>query len=378
VAASTAPAAPFAGQTVVFTGRLSSLGRREARELVEALGGRTADEVTAATTILVVGAEGFGPASAGARAESSRKLRRAQAINARSPGRIRILAEEEFCRLVGLPSPGDLERRFYSLSEIRARYPALRDDQLRYLEKWGVIRPVVRTNAERYYGFADLAVIRQVAARLERGASLRAILRGLVAERSGQLALDFRPSAGAAPARVVRLERHAPRQPGPVASASEEAQAALAMRYFLEGSALDEAPDDPARQEAAAAAYRKALVLDPDLVPAIVNLANIHYARDELIEAQALYERAIVLDPEGFEAYFNLANIHHDLGRFDEAVSCYRRAVALNPAYPEAHFYLAVTLEKLGRSREAKPHWRAYCDLAPDGEWVELAKEFSD
>ena len=53
--------------------------------------------------------------------------------------------------------------------------------------------------------------------------------------------------------------------------------------------------------ESAAAAYRKALIIDPDLVPAIVNLANIHYARDELIEAQALYERAIGLESDFFE-----------------------------------------------------------------------------
>ena len=73
--------------------------------------------------------------------------------------------------------------------------------------------------------------------------------------------------------------------------------------------------------EEAAAAYRKALVIDPDLVPAIVNLANIHYARDELIEAQALYERAIGLDPDCFEAHFNLGNIHHDLGRYEDALA---------------------------------------------------------
>ncbi len=110
--------------------------------------------------------------------------------------------------------------------------------------------------------------------------------------------------------------------------------------------------------ESAAAAYRKALVVDPDLVPAIVNLANIHYARDEMIEAQALYERAIGLDPDCFEAYFNLGNIHHDLGRYEFALGCYRGAVRLNPAYPDAHFYLAVTLEKTGHSAEAKPHWK--------------------
>ena len=77
--------------------------------------------------------------------------------------------------------------------------------------------------------------------------------------------------------------------------------------------------------ESAAAAYRKALVIDPDLVPAIVNLANIHYARDEMIEAQALYERAIGLDPDCFEAYFNLGNIHHDLGRYEPALGVLSR-----------------------------------------------------
>ena len=61
-----------------------------------------------------------------------------------------------------------------------------------------------------------------------------------------------------------------------------------------------------------------------------------------------------------------------------EAESAYRSALALNNSYPDAHFYLAVTLEKMGRSTEARSHWRAYERLAPQGEWVELAKEFSD
>jgi hypothetical protein len=39
---------------------------------------------------------------------------------------------------------------------------------------------------------------------------------------------------------------------------------------------------------------------------------------------------------------------------------------------------MAVTLEKGGRSQDARAHWRAYQRLAPDGEWVNLAKEFSE
>jgi tetratricopeptide (TPR) repeat protein len=260
-------------------------------------------------------------------------------------------------------------------------YPAVREDHLRYMEKWGLITPVARTRTDRYYEFSDLSVIRQVSAQLEQGTPIRSILRSMLASRNGQLVLDFRPvTDGAAQARVVALERKVPVAPPPRLFPDDETldpQEALAAKYFIEAASIDDA-EDPDKQEQAAATYRKALVIDPDLVPAIVNLANIHYAHDELIEAQALYERAIILDSECFEAHFNLGNIHHDLGRYDEALVCYRDAVALNNGYADAHFYLAVTLEKMGHSQEAKPHWKMYQRLAPNGEWVELAKEFSD
>jgi tetratricopeptide (TPR) repeat protein len=203
----------------------------------------------------------------------------------------------------------------------------------------------------------------------------------MVSERQGQQALDFQPRSERAPARVVSLPALAARPENAVAGDARAEQLsaanqALAAKYFLEGAELDDGAERDL--EAAAAAYRRAALFDPQLVPAIVNLANIHYERDSLVEAEALYEKAIRADAECFEAYFNLGNIHHDLGRYQEAVAAYRDALAINPAYPEAHFYLAVTLEKIGRSSDARPHWREYRSLAPEGEFVELAKEFSD
>ncbi len=53
---------PLDGQLVVFTGKLSSLGRKDAAALVARLGGSVADDVNAKTTMVVMGAEGFGPA----------------------------------------------------------------------------------------------------------------------------------------------------------------------------------------------------------------------------------------------------------------------------------------------------------------------------
>jgi hypothetical protein len=363
---------PFTDQLVVFTGKLSSLGRRDAHELVTRLGGEVAEDVSARTTMLVVGADALGDD------EKSRKVRRAEEINLRAPGRVRILDEDEFCRLAGVPSGAVLRQQYYGIRDIRTMYPSIREDHVRLMEKWGVITPAARTRTDRYYEFPDLLVIKQAAAQIEQGTPARAVMRALLAARSGQLALDFRPvTGGAEQARVIAMERRPPAPPPATAAYGADPQEVLAAKYFIEAAAIDDA-ESPERQEKAAQAYRKALIIDPDLVPAIVNLANIHYARDELIEAQALYERAIILDPECFEAHFNLGNIHHDIGRYEDALVCYRDAVALNAGYADAHFYLAVTLEKMGKSHDARPHWKAYQRLAPDGEWVELAREFSD
>lgn len=242
------------------------------------------------------------------------------------------------------------------------------------MQKWGVIRPDHRAHGETYYAFPDLAVIRQADEALAAGATFRAVLRHLLASRAGQLTLDFRLEAP--PAKVLQLKR---RELPPLAALMDPAPrhpSSSAEQLFVDASLLDDG--DPAHVEDAARAYRRALEIDPFLVPALINLANLHYARDELAEAHALYERAIALEPDVFEAHFNLGNIFHDLGRYPEAQGCYRDALTLNPTYADAHFYLAVTLEKNGQSHEARPHWRAYQQLAPDGEWVDLAKEFSD
>jgi tetratricopeptide (TPR) repeat protein len=396
---------PLAGQVIVVAGSLSRLTRRELTSLVERQSGRVQPTVTRDTTMLVRGDELAadlqvrGGASARPAAESAstadeRRLAEAERLNARYPGRVRILSEREFLHLAGLPEP-DESTALYGARSLRGLYPALRDDHLRYLERWGLVRPVRKTRQERFYRFADLAVIRQASAELARGHAFRSVLRGLVAEREGQLALDFQPAGrtlnggDAQPAKVITLTPRARTASGSTAGAAGSAGAGaasrlhgpdiqeleLAARYFADGSELD--CGDEAQQDAAMAAYRHALLLDPGMVAAFVNLANLHYGRDAIVEAEVLYEKALALDDGCFEALFNLGNVLHDTGRFDAAVGLYEQALAIDPAYADAHFYLAVALEKLGRSADARPHWQAYQRLAPEGEWVELAKEFS-
>jgi tetratricopeptide (TPR) repeat protein len=308
--------------------------------------------------------------------DKSAKMKRAEELNTDGPGCIQILSEDQFCRLAGLASPDDLRRQYHAMRDLLARYRPLREDHIRYLVKCGLIRPVLRTNVDTLFAFGDLAVIKQVSEALEQQVPFRKVVRNLLASRQGQLTLDFRLDAS--PAKIIALQPRAapPRSPRVVPPPSAERDTALAEEYFGMASALDDG--DEAKLEDAATAYRRALELDPYLVAALINLANIHYSRDELVEAQALYERAIGLESDFFEAHFNLGNIYHDLGRFAEAQSCYQEALRLNPLYADTHFYLAVTLEKMGLSQDARPHWRSYQQLAPKGEWVELAREFSE
>jgi len=370
--ASSAPGAPLAGHVVAFTGKLWSLSHKEAQAHVARLGGETSEDLTARATMLVVGEAPARPDDEPAGDEGTQKLRRARTINDQAPGRILILSEDEFCTLCGLPTPTTLRAQFYPLRDILAMYPQLREDHVRYLEKWGLVRPALRTNGGTFLSFADVAILRQISAEMSLGATFRAVVRAVSAERQGQMALDFRTEAE--PARIVALR---PRVAAEVTVEPEIiVDRAAAEQRFTEASALDDG--DPNNRDAAAQAYREALQADPYLIPALINLGNLHYAGDELVEAQALYERALLLAPDVYEAHFNLGNVHHDLGRFEIARGCYEETLRLNPEYAEAHFYLAVTLEKMGRSQDAKPHWRAYQQLAPNGEWIDLAREFSE
>ena len=143
------------------------------------------------------------------------------------------------------PPSDRLRQQFYAVSDIRGMYPRVGDVQLRYLEKLGLVQTVARVKGDRYYRFADLAVVKQVSAALEAGQPLARVVRALEAERRGQLAFDFdvRGRTDATPARVVALDRSAARRGAaadPAAAlASADPQTRLAATYFLEGARLD-------------------------------------------------------------------------------------------------------------------------------------------
>ena len=157
---------PLDSETLVFTGRLWSVSRKDARAAVERLGGRCEDEVTPQTTMLVVGAETFPEgvpddgALVGDATAHAHKIRRAFQRNLDQPGRVRVITEREFCRLAGLPDVLDQRPQLYGQKDVLGRYSLLREDHLRYLQKWGIIKPAFRNDVQACFktdrGLRDL------------------------------------------------------------------------------------------------------------------------------------------------------------------------------------------------------------------------------
>src|SRR6266568_2750196 len=63
----------------------------------------------------------------------------------------------------------------------------------RYLEVYGLVRPQIRTNADRRHDFPALLVFRHAHQQLAEGLPVQSAVQSLRAEDAGQLALDFAP-----------------------------------------------------------------------------------------------------------------------------------------------------------------------------------------
>jgi len=130
---------------------------------------------------------------------------------------------------------------------------------------------------------------------------------------------------------------------------------AEARAAFEEGLRLEER--DAA---AAAAAYRRALSLDPELSDAMVNLGRLCHESGDAKEAARLYHLALERGADDPVLHFNLALALEDTRGAAAAISHYERALALDPDFADAHYNLAGLYEQAGRGADALRHYRDY------------------
>jgi tetratricopeptide (TPR) repeat protein len=341
---------------VAFTGRLTSMSRAEAFDVIRQLGGTPSPEVTKRTKILIVGELGWPLLDNGC---PSNKLSRASEYG------IPAVSERRFLEWIGRAVPDRVQKTYSA-------------DQLAALSKMsiGMIRELAQLGLmdERngHFGFRDLAGARQIAKLLNDGVSLSEIIRAVSEIRK------WLPDAGLA---GVRL--HA----GTHSDVQVEQSGGRTDKYGQFVLAVDHARDDPddlfdrahaAEQlgEIAEAErlYRLLMKSDPTDASAPFNLGNMLRAAGRTVEAEVALRAATRANPAFAEAWYNLADLLDDQGRSEAAVDCLRKALMVSPDYVDAMFNLALLLQRNGAYAEAADYWRQYLASDRSSEWVARAR----
>jgi len=120
------------------------------------------------------------------------------------------------------------------------------------------------------------------------------------------------------------------------------------------------------RIQEAVAAYRRALMLQPNYFEAHNNLGIALQAQGNLDEAVASFERAIAHKPDYAEAHSNLGHALKKQRKFEEAVTSCKRAVALKPDFAEAHGNLGLVRLAQHKFEEAVASYTQAVALKPD------------
>jgi tetratricopeptide (TPR) repeat protein len=121
------------------------------------------------------------------------------------------------------------------------------------------------------------------------------------------------------------------------------------------------------RREEARDAYEAALLRDPQLTAARINLGRLLHADNRLAEAEAMYRVALEQEPRNAMAAFNLGVALEDQKRIDAAIDAYGQALDIDDAYADAHFNLSRLLEAKGDKRAALRHLSSFRRLMKGG-----------
>jgi len=142
---------------------------------------------------------------------------------------------------------------------------------------------------------------------------------------------------------------------------------------------------------------RKALEINPNLVPALIGLGTAYYQkRRSFSQAENYYKRAaeiapspqlynylgnaliyqgyhsqaitqfqkaIKLDPKYASAYRNMGITYYYMNKLQDSIASQQRAIALNPNSPEAYFFIAQSYDKGNNRQQAIKYYNQFLNL---------------
>ena len=126
---------------------------------------------------------------------------------------------------------------------------------------------------------------------------------------------------------------------------------------------------------AAKGLFEKAVALDPNFAPALIQLGTVHHlmisysdgdVKENRKKSLEYLEKGILLNPNMAEAYALKAIIHENQKEFDQAKIAFERALALNPNHATTYHWYALFARDIERDRpKAKVLLEKARDLNP-------------
>ena len=367
------------GERVAFTGKLASIGRKEALRRVKDAGGTPVENVSNRTSMLVIGAAGLPLLPDG---NISHKLQQAEQLQ-KAGSKIHVASERAFLKRLNRSEEAESKSKSYSADQVCSLIGIDRQT----LSRWD--RSGLISSIDGGFDFQDLVSLRTIAGLVRDGVRPGTITRSLNRLSSFLPGTD-RPLA------QLRFVAESPRKL--VAEIADrlltpDGQLLLSLegtgpstqtvarlnfeRTFSASEWLEqgEALADSERYDEAEDAFRKAIQADPAHAHAYFHLARTLRAKGRDQAAEELYRVAIAHDLNLVEAWFNLAHVLEEQNKKDEAIDCLRTCLQVDPQYADAHYNIALMLEETGKGREAATHWTAYLHLDPAGSWAAVARQ---
>ncbi len=383
------------GVRVALVGRLASMSKRDAAQLIREHGGTLVDRVAGDVAWIVIGeAEMPFPDLTGTEEWLDAEMRAAA-----DEGRVRVATETQLWQHLGLVDLDHDVHRLYT--------PAMLADLLgvdiRTIRRWhrrGLIKPARMVRRLAYFDFQEVATARRLAELLAAGVKAGALERKLAGlarylpdverplaqlsiiiegkeillrqgdgliEPGGQLRFDFGAAEGAG------NDVEGTELPGPVSISTEQIHADRLARSPDEICRLAAELEDEGQLATAADMYRAAMAVGGPKAETCFQLAELLYRQGDIAGARERYYMTIELDEDYVEARANLGCVLVESGQIDLAIAAFEGALTYHEDYADVHYHLARALDQLGREPEADEHWRQFLDLAPDSPWADQA-----
>ncbi len=384
---------------IVFLGKLGSMSRKDARELVRKHGGTVVDKVDASVNMIVIGADQL---SLDPPLDQFSELLDDSVLEAASNEQVEILSETQLWQQLGMVDPELEVGRLYT----PAMLAQLLDLPISTIRRWhrrGLISPMRQVHKLPYFDFQEVASARrlakliasgaapqQIESRLSRLASLypdlqrplsqlsvivegrHVLLRqgqGLL-EPGGQMRIDFdslsQQSHDAADDSPDVLSIDAQQNTEPK-SVDQLATPADFIQLAIE-------QEDAGETQLAIQTYRSQALAFGSTPDVCFRIAELLYQTGDLAGARERYFVAIELDDAFVEARANLGCVLVESGQLELAISAFEGALLHHSDYPDVHFYLARVLDQVERPNDAVIHWQHFLDLAPKSPWAEEAR----